>query len=75
MKRVVKPGDVSGEINAPVSKSAMQRACALALLHKGKTIIHNPGNSNDDRAAVDIIQSLGAMIEKMGHCWKLNLMG
>ncbi|MFZ1528028.1 MAG: 3-phosphoshikimate 1-carboxyvinyltransferase [Ferruginibacter sp.] len=64
MKRVVKPGNVSGVINAPVSKSAMQRALALALLHKGKTLIHNPGNSNDDRAAMDIIQSLGAMLEK-----------
>ena len=42
----------------------MQRACAAALLHKGETIIHNPGNSNDDKAAVDIIRRLGAKVEE-----------
>lgn len=38
----------------------MQRACAAALLTKGTTIIHNPGHSNDDKAALGIIQALGA---------------
>lgn len=41
----------------------MQRACAAALVAKGTSIIKNPGNSNDDRAAMDIIQKLGATIE------------
>jgi 3-phosphoshikimate 1-carboxyvinyltransferase len=41
----------------------MQRACAAALLSKGTSIIHNPGHSNDDKAAMDIIQKLGAIIE------------
>ncbi len=40
----------------------MQRVCAAALLHKGKTTIHNPGISNDDKAAMDIIHQLGASI-------------
>lgn len=40
----------------------MQRACAAALLAKGETIIHNPGHSNDDKAAMDIIQRLGAEV-------------
>src|SRR5688572_24080266 len=38
----------------------MQRACALALLNNGQTIISNPGNSNDDRAAIGIIRDCGA---------------
>lgn len=42
----------------------MQRACALALLHEGETIIFNPGTSNDDKAALSIIKQLGAVIEK-----------
>jgi 3-phosphoshikimate 1-carboxyvinyltransferase len=33
-----------------------------ALLHNGQTIINNPGKSNDDLAALDIIQKLGAVI-------------
>ena len=40
----------------------MQRACAAALLHQGETIIHNPGKSNDDVAALDVIVNLGAII-------------
>ena len=41
----------------------MQRACALALLAKGETTLVNPGKSNDDLAALDIIQKLGATIQ------------
>jgi 3-phosphoshikimate 1-carboxyvinyltransferase len=41
----------------------MQRACAAALLHVGKTVIANPGHSNDDLAALDVIQKLGAQVE------------
>ena len=40
----------------------MQRACAAALLHKGKTTIQNPGVSEDDKAALGIIQQLGATV-------------
>jgi len=40
----------------------MQRACAAALLSKGKSIIHNPGYSNDDKAAIEIIKNLGAEV-------------
>lgn len=56
----VKPGKIVGNIYAPASKSSMQRACAAALLRAGTTIIKNPGISNDDRAALDVIQKLGA---------------
>lgn len=64
MQVIVAPSIVSGSLTAAASKSAMQRACALALLNEGETIIHNPGNSNDDIAALRIIQSLGASVGK-----------
>ena len=38
----------------------MQRACAAALLARGKSVIYHPGHSNDDKAALDIIKRLGA---------------
>jgi 3-phosphoshikimate 1-carboxyvinyltransferase len=41
----------------------MQRACAAALLHRGTTTILNPGHSNDDLAALDVIQKLGAIVQ------------
>jgi 3-phosphoshikimate 1-carboxyvinyltransferase len=62
MKVTIQPSEISGEIAAPASKSSMQRACAAALIRSGKTIIENPGRSNDDKAALDIIQKLGAVI-------------
>lgn len=65
MIKYIQPGRVHGTIHANASKSAMQRACAAALLSKGTTIIHNPGKSNDDNAAIKIIQSLGAQIEPL----------
>jgi 3-phosphoshikimate 1-carboxyvinyltransferase len=63
VKVVIKPSNINGTITAPTSKSSMQRACAAALLHNGQTIINNPGKSNDDLAALDIIQKLGASVE------------
>lgn len=59
----IQPSQLSGSIVAAASKSSMQRACAAALLTVGKTTLHNPGNSNDDLAAIDVIQKLGASIE------------
>lgn len=58
----IQPGKISGNILAPTSKSSMQRACAAALLNNGKTIIGNPGRSNDDLAALGVIDNLGAKV-------------
>ncbi len=63
MKVTIQPSQLSGNILAPASKSSMQRACAAALLSNGKTVIRNPGHSNDDKAALDIIKRLGAEYE------------
>jgi 3-phosphoshikimate 1-carboxyvinyltransferase len=58
----IKSSNISGIIQAPASKSSMQRACAAALLAKGTSVIHNPGHSNDDKAALEIIKRLSAEI-------------
>jgi 3-phosphoshikimate 1-carboxyvinyltransferase len=62
MQAIIDPGYIKGDFYPPASKSMMQRVCAAALLHKGKTIIHNPGRSNDDKAALNIIAQLGATV-------------
>ena len=64
MRATVYPNTLRGEQVAPASKSSMQRACAAALLHRGTTRILNPGHSNDDLAAIDVIQKLGATVSK-----------
>lgn len=59
----VSPSSVSGSLQAPPSKSCMQRACAAALINNGTTIIDNAGNSNDEQAAKNIVQKLGATVD------------
>ncbi len=63
MIATVHPNKLTGVQIAPASKSSMQRACAAALLHQGTTKILNPGHSNDDLAAIDVIQKLGATVK------------
>lgn len=60
------PSSLQGNIRAPRSKSDMQRACAAALLHHGTTRILDPGRSNDDLAALDVIAKLGATVVDKG---------
>lgn len=66
MKAIIAPSKLKGTITAPASKSSMQRACAAALIRKGKTVLSNPGISNDDKAALNIIRQLGATYEVNG---------
>ncbi len=65
MKVTIQPGDLTGIIQSPASKSSMQRACAAALVAKGISEIINPGHSNDDKAAMDIVSRLGAKLKHM----------
>jgi len=64
VKVSIQPTVLKGVIQAPASKSSMQRACAAALVAKGISEIRNPGHSNDDKAAMDIISRLGAKLEE-----------
>lgn len=63
MQAIIKPGLPSGTIDIPPSKSMLQRACACALLYKGRTFVAHPGSSEDEQAAISIIQQLGATVD------------
>jgi 3-phosphoshikimate 1-carboxyvinyltransferase len=75
MRAIVYPAKLSGSQVAPASKSSMQRACAAALLHHGQTNILNPGHSNDDLAALEVIQNLGAIVTKHADHIHINSKG
>jgi len=62
MQAIINPSTISGGVDAPTSKSMMQRTFAGALLHIGETTIFNPGYSDDDQSALRIAQELGATI-------------
>ncbi len=53
----------------------MQRACAAALLHKGTTIISNPGSSDDNIASLNIVSTLGAKWEMENGKLKIESKG
>lgn len=67
MIATVHPSYINGTVRAPRSKSDMQRATAAALLHNGRTVIKDPGRSNDDLAALEVIQKLGATVLDKGE--------
>lgn len=75
MTATIQPSVISGTITAPASKSSMQRACAAALLYRGKTIIRNPGKSNDDLASIEIIEALGAWVEPASDYLEIDSKG
>lgn len=64
MNITITPGKTNGTVFIPPSKSLTQRAFAGALLHHGKTKIINYGSSDDEKAALNIIQQLGAVVEE-----------
>jgi 3-phosphoshikimate 1-carboxyvinyltransferase len=53
----------------------MQRACAAALVKKGITLLHNPGHSADDKAAMEIIKQLGAQVSEKEGCIQIESEG
>lgn len=58
---------ISGTVNAPSSKSSMQRYIAGALLAEGKSTIHSPSFCDDSMAAIGIAEDLGAKITVSGE--------
>lgn len=62
MTKSIKPSTIKGTVRAPASKSMMQRAIAAALLAETPTKILNPTYSNDAKAALRVVEALGARV-------------
>ncbi|HSB46755.1 MAG TPA: 3-phosphoshikimate 1-carboxyvinyltransferase [Candidatus Bilamarchaeum sp.] len=62
--KFVKPSRISGKIDAPPSKSMMQRAVIAAALADGESRIANPSFCDDALAAMNVVEALGASVEK-----------
>lgn len=58
----LQPCEMEGVVQVPPSKSDSQRAILCAALSPGKSIIHQVGNSLDERNMMQAIQDLGASI-------------
>lgn len=68
----ISPSKVDGLVNIPSSKSYAQRAVVAALLKGGLSYIENYGNSNDEKAALEIITKLGANVKIEGNKLTIN---
>lgn len=66
MDRTIRPARVSGTITIPSSKSQTIRALLLATFAKGRSVIHNPLDSQDTRSCIEACRSFGATIESYG---------
>lgn len=75
MQAIINPGSINGTVYAPASKSMTQRAYAAALLHKGKSIVHGTGRSNDEQAALHVIEQLGATVREHGQTKEITSEG
>lgn len=59
MNKVIFPSKIKGNLNAPASKSFMQRAIALAVVNEGNTKILNPTYCDDALAGLEIARNFG----------------
>lgn len=62
--KIVTPGEISGEVLIPPSKSLTNRALVIASLIRGEVKIKNPLQSGDTRAMIDCLKELGIKIEE-----------
>lgn len=67
------PSALQGSVTAPPSKSVMQRACALALLRRGRTVLHRPGRSEDDISVMQLLRQAGCTLVEDGTADELTI--
>jgi 3-phosphoshikimate 1-carboxyvinyltransferase len=73
MKLIVQKSRLKGEVLMPASKSHTIRAVAIASLASGQSIIRNPLDSDDARAAVACYRALGVKIDTTEpNRWKVT---
>lgn len=62
MKITIHPSEIQGTVNAPPSKSLMQRAIAAAILVRGETIILNVSHCADSLSALGMAKNFGVEV-------------
>lgn len=68
----VHPSQLRGRISIPPSKSHTIRAVFLGLLADGESILENPLNSEDTRAALRAARALGAEVSCTPQQWRIR---
>lgn len=72
MKVTIKKGTARGRITAPPSKSVAHRMLICAALAEGKSVVRGVAMSEDVRATLDCVRSLGASCEIDGDTVRIR---
>ncbi len=72
MKLLVEGAPLRGSVEIPGSKSHSIRAVAIASLAPGESVIRQPLDSADARAAFRAYKAFGATIEDEGDIWRVQ---
>ncbi|HNQ80864.1 MAG: 3-phosphoshikimate 1-carboxyvinyltransferase [Acidobacteria bacterium] len=62
----IRSSRLEGAVDAPPSKSHMQRAAAAALLAEGTSVLRRPSLCDDAQASLRAVRALGAEVEDSG---------
>jgi 3-phosphoshikimate 1-carboxyvinyltransferase len=66
MQAIIEKSKLSGRVYAPSSKSQTIRALVAAAMAKGQSCLQNALIADDTRAAIEVLQKLGASISHDG---------
>lgn len=69
---VIPSGPVTARVRAPASKSVTNRLLLLAALAEGTSTLHGPLESDDSRAMLDAVRSLGAQVRQDAGAWTVQ---
>ena len=75
MRLVSRKSDLSGEILIPASKSHTIRAVAIATMAEGRSVLRNPLDSADARAAFRAAVEFGAKVQEGKDAWTIDGVG
>lgn len=75
MKLIVEGSNLQGAVEIPGSKSHTIRAVAIASLAQGESLIEQPLESADSRAAFGAYRAFGVEIEEASDAWRVQGIG
>lgn len=58
---------LSGTVRVSGAKNSALKLIAAALLGQGKSVLHNVPNISDIDIMIEVLESLGASVERTGH--------
>jgi 3-phosphoshikimate 1-carboxyvinyltransferase len=72
MRIVIHKSAISGSVSAPPSKSYTIRALMCAALAQGDSVLSGALDSDDTRAAVNVLEQIGVKVAVQGDSWTVS---